>query len=90
MITSGGNDIVELMRDMDKKAAPVTPIDRNILPHMSEAFDFVAMYPNISVLCLKRVMEGLLELVFTYEQVIYGYESIYVKFGHRNDEVTPK
>ena len=89
-ITSGGNGIVELMRDMDKKAASVTPIGENKLPHQLKTFDFVAMYPNIPVLCLKRVMKELLELLFTYEQVTYGYKSIYVKFGYKNDEVTPK
>ena len=75
-ITSGGSDIVELMRDMDKKAASVTPIGENKLPHQLETFDFVATYPNIPVSCLTRVMKELLELVFTYEQVTYGYKSI--------------
>ena len=73
-ITSGGSDIVELMRDMDKKSASVAPIGENKLPHQLETFDFVAMYPNIPVSCMKRVMKELLELVFTYEQVIYGYK----------------
>ena len=35
-------------------------------------------------------MKKLLELVFTYEQVTYGYISINVKFGYKNDEVTRK
>ena len=80
-ITSGGS-IVELMRDMDKKTASVTPIGENKLPHQLETFDFVAMYPDIPVSCLKRVMKHLLELVSTYEQVTYGYISVYVKFGY--------
>ena len=69
-ITSGGSDIVELMRDMDKKAASVTPFEDK-LPHQLETFDFVAMYPNIPVSCLKSVMKELLEPVFTYEQVSF-------------------
>ena len=68
----------------------MTPIGENKSPHQLETFDFVAMYPNIPVPCLKRVMKEFLELVFTYEQVTYGNKSIYVKFGHKNDEVTPE
>ena len=89
-IISGGSDIIELMRDLDKKAASVTPIGENKVPHQLETFGFVAMYSNIPVSCLKRVMKELLELVFTYEQVTCGYISIHVKFGYKNDAVTPK
>ena len=67
----------------------MTPTGKNKLPHQLEMFDFVTLYHNIPVSCLKRVMKELLQLVFTYEQVIYGYKSIYVKFGYKNDEATP-
>ena len=86
-ITSGGSDIVELMRDVGTKTASVTPIGGNKLPHQLKTFDFVAMYPNIPVSCLKIVMKELLELVFTYEQVTYAYKSIYVQFGYKNDDL---
>ena len=48
---------------MDRKA--MTPGEES-LPHYLETFDFVAMYNSIPVTCLKRVMNELLELVYTY------------------------
>ena len=57
---SGGSKIVELMRDMDKKADSVTPTGGNKLSHQLKTFDFVAMC--IPVTCLNRVMEELMEL----------------------------
>ena len=59
-ITSGGTDFVEVMRGMDRKA--MTPGEES-LPHHVETFDFVAMYSNIPVTCLKRVINELLKLV---------------------------
>ena len=75
-ITSGGTEIVEVMRGMDRKA--MTPGEGS-LPHHLETFDFVDMYNNIPVTCLKRVMNELLELVYTYEETKSGWKSLYVR-----------
>ena len=50
---------------MDRKA--MTPGEES-LPHHLETFDFVAMCNNIPVTCLKRVVNELLELVYTYDE----------------------
>ena len=78
------------MHDMDKKAGRATPKGENRLPHLLETFDFVAMYNNIPVTCLKRVMNELLEMVFTYQQICYGWKSLYIRYGYKKDDVTLK
>lgn len=60
-ITSGGIDIVDILNEMDNKAKT---LGVETLPHRFETFDFVAMYNNIHVACLKRVVKELLELWF--------------------------
>ena len=85
-ITSGGTEIVEVMRGMDRKA--MTPGEES-LPHHLETFDFVAMYNNIPVTCLKRVMNELLELVYTYEETKSGWKSLYVRYAYNKDDTTP-
>ena len=51
-ITSGGSEIVEAMRGMDRKA--MTPGEES-LPHHLETFDFVAMCNNILVTYLNAL-----------------------------------
>ena len=71
-ITSGGTEIVAVMRGMDRKA---NTLGEESLPHHLETFDYVAMYNNIPVTCLRRVMNELLELVYTYEETKSGWKS---------------
>ena len=86
-ITSGGTEIVEDMRGMDRKA--MTPGEESF-PHHMETFDFVAVYNKIPVTCLKRViMNELLELVYTYEETKSGWKSLYVRYAHNTDDTTP-
>ena len=60
------------------------------LPHYLETFDFVAMYNNIPVTCLKRVMNELLELVYTYEDTKKsGWKSLYVRYAYSKDDTSP-
>ena len=84
-ITSGGAEIVEAMRGMDRKA--MTPGEES-LPHHLETFDFVANN-SILVTCLKRVMNELLELVYTYEETKPGWKSLYVRYAYNKDNRTP-
>ena len=74
------------MKDLDHKAA----MAKNGLPHHLETFDFVAMYTNIRVKCLKRIMGELLDLVFTYQEAKDASKSMYIKHGFKNDEKEPK
>ena len=46
---------------MDRKA--MTPGEESLPPQHLETFDFIAMYNNIPVTCLKRIMNELLEVV---------------------------
>ena len=85
-ITSGGTEIVEVMRGMDRKA--MTPGEES-LPYHLEAFDFVAMYSNIAVTCRKRVMNELLELVYKYEETKSGRKSLYVRYAYSKDDTSP-
>ncbi|CAN0253736.1 unnamed protein product, partial [Laminaria digitata] len=71
------------MRDMDRKA--LTPGEES-LPHHLETFDFVAMYNNP---CLKRVMNELFELVYTYEETKSGWKSLYVRYAYEKEESAP-
>ena len=84
-ITSGGTEIVEVMRDMDRKA--LTPGEES-LPHHFETFDFVALY-NIPVSCLKRVMNELVELVYTCEETKSGWKSLYVRYAYGKEGTAP-
>ena len=86
-ITSGGTEIVEVMRGMDRKA--MTPGEESLPPQHLETFDFIAMYNNIPVTCLKRVMNELLELVYTYEKTKSGWKSLYVRYAYDKDDTTP-
>ena len=49
-------------------AVKAMPPGEESLPHHLETFEFVAMYNTIPVTCLKRVMNELLELVYTYDE----------------------
>ena len=66
------------MRGMDRKA--MTPGEES-LPHHLETFDAVAMYNNIPVTCLKRVLNGSLEILYTYEETKSGWKSLYVRYA---------
>ena len=70
-IASGRVEIVDVMNDLDHEAAMV----KNGLPHHLKTFDLVAMYTNIPVKCLKRIMGELLDLVFKYQETKYGSKS---------------
>ena len=85
-ISSGGMVIVEMKEEMDRKAF-VPGVDS--LPHHLETFDFVAMYNNIFVACLKRSMTELLRLVYEYEERNFGWKSLYVRYGYNGDGVAP-
>ena len=74
------------MKDLDHKAA----MAKNGLPHHQETFDFVAMYANIPVKRLKRIMGELLDFVFTYQEAKEGFKSMYIKYGFKYDEKEPK
>ena len=64
-ITSGGRDIVEVMRGIDRKMLRIiTPPLGNV-----RLCSYVQQYP---CLCLKRVMNELLELVYTCEETPPG------------------
>ena len=71
---------------MDRKA--MTPGEES-LPHYLETFDFVAMYNSIPVTCLKRVMNELLELVYTYEETKSWWKSLCVRYAYNKDDTTP-
>ena len=86
-ITSGGAEIVDVMKDLDHKAAMMA---KNGLPHHLETFVFVAMYTNIPVKCLKRIVGELLDLVFTYQEAKDGSKSMYIKYGFKKNEKEPK
>ena len=85
-MTSGCTEIVEVMRGVDRKA--MTPGEKS-LPHHLETFDLVAMYNDIPVTCLKRVMNELLELLYTYEETKSGWKSLYVRYASNKDDTTP-
>ena len=86
-ITSGGAEIVNGMKDLDHKA---TIDGKTGLPHCLETFHFVAMYANIPVKCLKRIMGELLDLVFSYQEAKDGLKSMYTKYGFKNNEKEPQ
>ena len=85
-ITSGGAEIANVMKDLDHKAT----MAKTGLPHYLETFHFVAMYANIPVKCLKRIMGELLDLVFTYQEAKDCSKSMYTKYGFKNDEKEPQ
>ena len=47
------------------------------------------MYNNIPVTCLKRVMNELLELVYTYEETKSEWKSLCVRYACDKDSPTP-
>ena len=72
---------------MDRKAMT---LGEESLPHHLETFEFVAMYNNIPVTRLKRVMNELLELVYTYEETKSEWKSLYVRYAYNKDGTTPE
>lgn len=78
-ITSGGRDIVDALRDLDKRAQGEQQAQQ---AHHIETFDFVAMYANIPVTSLLDNMEELLTLVFQH-QAKEGFKSMYVRCGYK-------
>ena len=74
-ITSGGAEIVDDTKDLDHKAA----MAKTGLPHHLQTFDFVAMYTDFPVKCLKRIMDKLLDLVFTHQEAKDGCKLMYIK-----------
>ena len=71
-ITSGGAEIVNVMKYLDHKAT----MAKNGLPPHLEIFDFVAVHANIPIKCLERIMGELLDLVFTYQKAKDGSKSM--------------